>query len=160
MFVPCCRHEDPLDSKAIAAAQRQRPSRYPPITPNACAKNDIENAIFDDIWTVLADCMRILLQRYSEHFVITHPMAIDPCPEDENAVHGPFKLPLIELNGGSNRSANATNLTAHNHNRSLPGHLLSRPGPYVTPPPNHRENLGQLLFISKKEVLERKGTFV
>lgn len=155
-FYSLFRHEDPLDAKTFAAAQRRRRGRYPPVTPNACAKDDICNSSFDLIWNSITDSMRILLQRYSEHFVLTHPMAIAAADEEGGHVDSHVKLPEILM--PSSRMDSMMLPLSHVPNRFLTNYsALSRPSPNITSQsPSNSDQLGKLLHISKMEMTERR----
>lgn len=141
------RHEDAVNPVAIVTSVRQRRSRYPPVTPNACAKDDIVNSVFDVVWNQMTEAMRILLQRYSEHFVITHPMVIAaPLGDEFDAGH--VTLPPI--------------ITSRIDSITLPGPL---PSSRVLPKPNNYNSyssnepqLSNLLRIKSMGMTRREKT--
>ena len=118
----------------ITSSRRQRRSRYPPVTPNACAKDDIVNSVFDRVWNQVTEATRILLQRYSEHFVITLPMAITaPAGGDHPQGHislppiGTSRIDSITLTEPTTNSRAISKQAQHSHssNSTLLTNLLS-----------------------------------
>lgn len=151
-----CRHDDMAESKgAIVVSQRKRRSRYPPITPNACAKDDVTNSVFDGVWHMLTDEMRILLQRYSEHFVITHPMVIEGAEEVDHG-DGHLKLPQILLSGSQLEHMSVP--IAHGSHRHVSGSVLTRQ--LHAQVHNSNDQLRKILNIRKIEMNARERTFL
>lgn len=144
------RPEDVLDSKSISINQRERRSRYPPVTPNACAKDDIHHSAFEALWRMLADSIRILLQRYSEHFVITHPMAI-AAPDEVESDGDHIKLPQI----GSDSLIKPMGAAGHRV-----GLMSSRPSPHTSMTPVNNGSLNFILQISKMQMTEKNRSFM
>lgn len=91
-----------MDLQVVSAVSgRQKLSRYPPVTPNANLKDGVVHSVFDSVWSMLTDSMRILLQRYSEYFVLTHPIPIASPEEINDNDNNQIKLPQISKLGGT-----------------------------------------------------------
>ena len=99
--------------------------------------------------------MRTLLQRYSEHFVITHPMNIEGT-EEVTHDEGHIKLPQI-LMSGSRLDTMHVPMIQSSH-RYMTGSMLSRPMHLQSHTSN--DGLGKLLHISKMEMTAREKTFM
>lgn len=68
----------PAAAAAVAAQrqqQRRRSTRYPPITPAACAKDSVDEAAFDALWQAVTTTLRPLLLRYAQTFALL-PLAV------------------------------------------------------------------------------------
>lgn len=50
MFLVLCREEEGSESNAGNRYRRQLRRGYPPLTPNACAKDAVVSQLFDQAW--------------------------------------------------------------------------------------------------------------
>lgn len=103
----------------------------------------------------MTESMRILLQRYSEHFVLTHPMAIT-APDEHELEDGTLVLPPIEMTSGMD-SMHMTGVGLTSSRHILSNSVLSRPSPY-SHSFNSSDQLGKLLTINRMGMQRREKT--
>lgn len=101
--------------------------------------------------------MRILLQRYSEHFVITHPMAIGSAESDHGSDEGgQLKLPQIMVHQNMFRGDSMLEVAPGAGHRYVSSSVMTRPYSFVTYPPGNGGSLDKILQISKIGMSDRK----
>lgn len=72
--------------------RRQQRRGYPPVTPNACAKDAVVSQLFDQAWGEVVLWLRDLLSRYSQKVLRDKPQFLaDVVVSSDRAIETPFR---------------------------------------------------------------------
>ncbi|XP_020604881.1 protein FAM149B1-like isoform X2 [Orbicella faveolata] len=88
---PAVEEEGTEPSKDVKYRRQQRRG-YPPVTPNACAKDAVVSQLFDQAWGEVVLWLRDLLSRYSQKLLRDKPQFLaDVVVSSDRAIETPFR---------------------------------------------------------------------
>lgn len=59
-YVLVCREEEGTEPRNDVKYRRQQRRGYPPVTPNACAKDAVVSQLFDQAWGEVCACIKLV----------------------------------------------------------------------------------------------------